>query len=62
MTTEDFLNILGIKDNELVLMEIPKLLKNKDNKPHKNCYSTGKVSTKIGDILRSQRIDLAKWM
>lgn len=58
LTMEDLLNILGITENELVIMEMPKVPKqNKDKVNHKNYYSTGKLSTTIGDLLRSQGIE-----
>lgn len=61
LTMDELFEILGVTEDELSAMEMPKVpKKNKNNKPHKNYYSTGKVSTTIGDILRSQRSDLAK--
>ena len=55
---DDLLNILGITENELALIEMPKVTKqNKDKVNHKNYYSTGKLSTTIGDLLRSQGIE-----
>lgn len=61
LTMDDLLNILCITEDELALMEMPKVIKkNKASKPHSSYYSTGKVSTTIGDLLRSQGIDLAQ--
>lgn len=61
LTIGELFRILGITEEELITMEMPKVpKKSKGNKPHGNYYSTGKVSTTIGDILRSQGIDLVK--
>ena len=61
LTLDELFEILGVTEGELSAMEMPKVpKKNNNNKPHKNYYSTGKVSPTIGDILRSQGSGLAK--
>lgn len=61
LTMEELLKLLGVSEDELISMEMPKVPKrNKDNKRRGNYYSTGKVTTTLGDLLRSHGVDLKK--
>lgn len=61
LTVDELIKILGVTEDVLSKMEMPKVPKKNDgNRRRGHYYSSGKVSTTIGDLLRSQGANLVK--